>query len=340
MRIIENRSVDPYFNLAAEEYLLEYADTDVFMLWRNQNAVVIGRNQNAWAEVNVPYTEEHGISVVRRLSGGGAVFHDLGNVNFTYITTPPLDRTIDFSRFTAPILQALSELGVQAAADGRNDLTAGGAKISGNAQCVFRRQDGSERLLHHGTLLLGADLSHLSGALLVSPEKIRSKGIASVRSRVANLRDIPGFPAMTTEAFMQHLLHCAERQGDAFRLPLTQAETEGILVLREKKYQTWEWNFGASMRHDASCRARFPFGGICADFSVREGKIHDLRLHGDYFGCAPVSVLEHALEDVPLREDALRQAMQSLPSPVGEYIAGAQMDDLTALLLGRLETEK
>lgn len=336
MRIIENGSFDPYWNLASEEYLMEHENDDVFMLWRNQNTVVIGKNQNAWAEVNVPYTEEHQISVVRRMSGGGAVFHDLGNVNFTYITTAPPDRTIDFSRFTAPILQALAELGVQATADGRNDLVVSGAKISGNAQCVFRRADGSERLLHHGTLLFGADLSRLSGALLVSPEKIRSKGVASVRSRVTNLCDLPGFPAMSVEAFMQHLLRCAEKQGDSFRIPFSKDEIAGIDVLREKKYSTWEWNFGASMRHDASCQARFPFGSVCADFTVKEGRICDLTLTGDYFGCAPVSVLEDALRGTLLREDSLVQAMTSLPAPVDEYISGAQAEDIAALLLGRL----
>lgn len=333
MRVIIHDHTDPHFNLAAEEYLLAHEIQDVFMLWRNDNAVVIGKNQNTWAEVNVPFTEENGITVVRRLSGGGAVFHDLGNVNFTFITAHDPARGIDFRPFVDPIIRALATLGVQAEADGRNDIVVNGAKISGNAQCVHRLPDGTERLLHHGTLLFGADLSRLTEALRVSPEKIRSKGIASVRERVTNLRDVPGFPRdMTVQDFMAHLARTAV-SGEATLSPLTDAEIDGIRALRDEKYATWAWNFGASLRHDTENTIRFPFGTIHASYTAVGGKIESIRLFGDYFGQRPVAELESALIGTPLRRDAVADVLAALPAPVDAYIRGAAADDIVSLIV-------
>ena len=333
MRVIIHTSTDPYFNMAAEEYLLEREPRDVFMLWQNDNAVVIGKNQNTWAEVNVPFTEENGITVVRRLSGGGAVFHDLGNVNFTYITAHDPARGIDFRPFVDPILRALSHLGVQAEADGRNDIVVGGAKISGNAQCVHRLPGGEERLLHHGTMLFSSDLSRLTAALQVSPEKIRAKGIASVRERVTNLTDVPGFPSdMTVQAFMDHLAHTAV-SADAELIPLTEEEIGDIRALRDKKYATWEWNFGASLRHETEKTCRFPFGTLHASYTAVGGVIESIRLHGDYFGQRSVAELENALIGIPLREDALTAALDAHPTPVREYIHGASAEDIVRLIV-------
>lgn len=333
MRVIIHSHTDPYFNMAAEEYLLENESRDVFMLWRNDNAVVIGKNQNTWAEVNVPFTEENGITVVRRLSGGGAVFHDLGNVNFTYITAHDPARGIDFDPFVRPILQALASLGVEAEADGRNDIVVSGAKISGNAQCVHRLPSGGERLLHHGTMLFSADLSRLTSALQVSPEKIRAKGVASVRERVTNLKDVPGFPeTMTVQEFMDHLARTAV-SADAELIPLTEEEAEGILALRDKKYATWEWNFGASLRHETEKSFRFPFGTLHVSYTAVGGTIRSLRLFGDYFGQRPVSELENALIGIPLRADALLSALDTHPTPVGEYVHGASAEDIVRLIV-------
>ena len=333
MRVILNDHTDPYFNIAAEEYLLDHETQDVFMLWRNDNAVIIGKNQNTWAEVNVPYTRENGIAVVRRLTGGGAVFHDLGNVCFTYITAHDPVRGIDFRPFVEPILSALVQLGVQAEADGRNDIMVDGAKISGNAQCVHRLPDGRARLLHHGTLLFGADLSRLSQALRVSAEKIHSKGIASVRERVTNLKDVPGFPAhMTVEDFISHLARTAV-SGLAEAIPLSEEEIAGINALREEKYTAWEWNFGASLRHDTENTCRFPFGTLHASYTAAGGKIQSIRLFGDYFGQRPVAELENMLRDIPLREEDLHQALARLPAPVEEYIRGAAPEDIVHLIV-------
>ena len=333
MRVIIHDYTDPYFNMAAEEYLLENETRDVFMLWRNNNAVVIGKNQNTWAEVNVPFTEAHGITVVRRLSGGGAVFHDLGNVNFTYITAHDPARGIDFRPFLEPILRALASLGVVAEADGRNDIVVSGAKISGNAQCVHRLPNGGQRLLHHGTMLFSSDLSRLTEALRVAPEKIRAKGVASVRQRVTNLTDVSGFPEeMSVEKFMDHLARTAV-SAEAELIPLTEEETAGIQTLRDKKYATWEWNFGVSLRHETEKTCRFPFGTLHASYTAKGGEIESLRLFGDYFGQRPVSELENALIGISLRADALTAALSALSAPVEEYIHGASVEDILHLIL-------
>jgi len=341
MRIIIGTEYDGTFNLAVEEYLLRTEDDDVFMLWQNKNTVVIGRNQNAWAEIDLPYAQAHGVQVVRRLSGGGAVYHDLGNVNFTFITAAKSGQQVDFSPFTAPIIRALAELGVDAALDGRNDILAGGAKISGNAQCTYRRPDGTARLLHHGTLLLSSDLTRLTSLLRPRPEKLRARGIRSVRSRVTNLTDLPGFPPLTAAELIEHLARSAAPGGDLRQVgdlrPLSEAECDAVRALQREKYGTWEWNFGASAAHETEYTARFPFGTLSAAYSVKEGKITDLRLWGDYFGTAPVDVLEAALRGTELRRDAVANALEHTQPPVSACIAGAKTDDLVSLILGETQ---
>jgi len=332
MRIILSRTTDPAYNLASEEALLALADEDIFMLWQNGPAVIIGRNQNAWAEVNTAYAEEHGIAVIRRLSGGGAVYHDAGNVNFTFITAADSSHGVDFAPFITPVIRALAVLGVTAAADGRNDILAGGAKISGNAQCTYRRPDGTSRLLHHGTLLLDSDLSRLSAVLRPRPEKLRAKGIASVRSRVANLCGLPGFPEMSAADFMEHLARTAVEGGTAS--DFTDAERELAGRLRTEKYGTWEWNYGASAAHETEHTARFPFGTVSAAYSAKNGCITGIRLWGDYFGTAPAAILEDALVGIPLRRGALHDALLRAPCPVSACIAGAEAEDIVSLILG------
>lgn len=333
MRTILLSDTDPYFNLAAEEYLLLHAEDDICMLWRNRRSVIIGKNQNAWAEVNVPFTEKHGIAVVRRLSGGGAVFHDPGNVNYTFITAHGAEDGIDFATFTAPVLEVLHSLGVPAELGGRNDILVNGVKISGNAQAVYRRPDGTTRKLHHGAILFGADLEALAEALIVHPEKIRTKGIASVRSRVTNIRDLPGFPRDMTAADFMHLL--ADRLSAGTPVTsLTAEETAGVEKLREEKYGTWQWNFGASARHTTEYTVRFPFGTLTASYTAVGGAVSEIRLYGDYFGTAPIGELEQALVGVPLRREAILAALQSAPQPVNAYIAGATADEVAGLLLG------
>ncbi len=333
MRTILLTSTDPHFNLAVEEYFLANGSEDIRILWRNSRSVIIGKNQNTWAEVNVPYTRENDIAVVRRLSGGGAVFHDLGNVNYTFITAYEEGGGIDFARFTAPILDVLQSLGIPAALGGRNDIVADGVKISGNAQAVFRRSDGTARQLHHGTLLFGADLTTLAAALVVHPEKIRTKGIASVRSRVGNIRDFADFPKeIGVEAFMRLL---GEKIGEGEPLSaLTQAEEEAIRALVKEKYGTWEWNFGVSAKHETVYTARLTGGTLTASYTAQHGVLSEIRLYGDYFGTASAAELEAALVGARLEKQSLTQALSSASKEVGEYIAGCTAEEIADLILG------
>ena len=206
LRYINLTTTDPAFNLAAEQYVFENLpkDRSYFMLWQNDNAVIIGKYQNTLAEINLPYVEQHNIRVVRRLSGGGAVFHDLGNLNYSFISDTGSSENLNLRLFCEPVVRALAELGVHAEINGRNDMTVDGKKFSGNAQYLR-----GGRVLHHGTILYNSDHSVIGEALHVDQSKIAAKGIPSVRSRVTNL--LPYFPKGTTlsdfrAALLAHLL--------------------------------------------------------------------------------------------------------------------------------------
>ena len=318
MKLYRNDSTDPYFNLAAEQYLLDTEPEPVFMLWRNDRAVVLGRNQNAYAEINRPFAEENGIAVVRRLTGGGAVFHDLGNLNFTFIVPRDECPELDFARFALPIAQALKKLGVPAELSGRNDLTAGGRKFSGNAQCVY-----NGKVMHHGTLLFSADLSRLSGALRVDEEKYRSKGIKSVRSRVVNLSEY--LPQMDVLGLKQVLEDSFPGEMTAF----SAEQTAGINRLKREKYAAWEWNYGASPAFGTQAKKRFPYGSVELSFSADRGVLTAVRFEGDYFGTAPVGELENTLTGCRLIRDELTARLAQ--AGVGQYIAGAEPEEIAAL---------
>ena len=319
--VIYNRSLDAYFNLAAEEYLIDRDDPrPVFMLWRNSDAVVIGRNQNAYAEINAGYVEKQGIKVVRRLTGGGAVFHDAGNVNYTFIVSEKEAKALDFARFAGPVIDALRALGADAALSGRNDIEIDGRKVSGNAQCVRH-----SKIMHHGTLLWSSDPERIAAALAVDPEKIAAKGIKSVRGRVANIRDAVG-SKMTVGEFIDYLF------GFMGALPrsFTEAETEAISRLRDGKYSTWEWNFGESKAFSAGVKKRFPYGTVEIRFDAEGGVIKEASVTGDFFGVGEVRVLERSLCGVRMEKNALTAALGG----VGSFISGAVPEEISALILG------
>lgn len=320
MILYKNSHTDPYFNLAAEEVLLDLG-SDAVMLWRNGPSVILGRSQNAYAELDRDFVERNCIRVVRRLSGGGAVFHDLGNINFTFIVADD-GSPIDFGRFTGPVTAALAKLGVAAELSGRNDLTVGGCKISGNAQC---RRNG--RLLHHGTLLYSASLDFLAGALRVDTEKLRSKGIASVRSRVGNLRELADL-SLSPEAFLSFLETELSRGAEA-TIPLTGDLESRIQSLADSKYSGWSWNWGESKAFDRTRRRRFPFGTVEISVSASHGLVTDLRITGDFFAIADLPPLEQALIGSPLTPQALTPTLKQ----VAAAIPGADAEELVNLIL-------
>lgn len=314
MRFIYNDCTDAPFNLAAEEWLLHNSDTDVFMLWRNASAVIVGRNQNSYSEINAEYVQKNGIPVVRRLTGGGAVFHDLGNINFTFISLNNHSGLLDFRRFATPIVNALNALGVACEFNGRNDMVVGESKISGNAQHAHR-----DRLLHHGTLLYAANLDSVSAALRPSPAKYIDKSVKSVRARVRNIVDFMPSP-MPIEDFIDYLMHFVANDQNATTTSLGPDEIADIEALAEERYRSWYWNYGYSPNYAFERSTRTPGGVLDVHMDVRNGVINDIRLFGDYFGVRDVVELEDMLCGCRHEREALEQRLALVH--IDAYIQG------------------
>ena len=331
MRAVYNCSVDPYFNLAAEEYLLMNADCDVFMLWRNSPSVIVGKNQNAWAEVNVDYVKDNGIPVVRRLTGGGAVFHDLENVNFSFITKASEGTKLNFEKFTRPIIDALSSFGVEASLDGRNDIVADGAKISGNAECVVTNTRGEKVMLHHGTLLFNSDITKLAAALRADPEKMKSRGIKSVSSRVKNIRALDSYRGPGDVGDFMEALFTAVSRGNGAE-DLTEAEISGVEELKRTKYSLWEWNYGSSPEFEISNSARFPFGTVGVSLVCRHGKIDKVKFYGDFFGTEDVSSLEEILHGAKYDAKYALEILEKHRLLLSQCISGAEPEQIAPLI--------
>lgn len=317
MRFIHHAFTDPAFNLAAEEWLLRNAETDVFMLWRNAPAVIVGRNQNTLSQISESFVRERGIPVIRRLTGGGAVFHDLGNLNFTFISPGHETPALDFRRFTEPVIAAMRTMGVDCEFDGRNDLTIQGRKFSGNAQHVLR-----DRVLHHGTLLFASEIADLSGALRVDPEKYRDKAVKSVQRRVTNISSHLVEPMSVTE-FAGRLMAHVSGGAPLGDLDLRADEIRDINRLADSRYRTWDWNYGASPKYGFTRSTRTPGGLLEVHMEVRDGIIAGLRLFGEYFGVLDIAGLEDRL--IGCRHD--REAMAECLADVDldQYMRGVDL---------------
>ena len=325
MIFLVSKSSDPYFNLALEETLLRSHNDEVFMLWQNDNTIVVGKNQNTLAEIDYDYVKENGIRVVRRITGGGAVYHDMGNVNFTYITSYDGEWKSDFSRFAHPVISALSRLGIEATLSGRNDILADGKKFSGNAETVV---DG--RILHHGTILLDTNVEVLSKALIPDPRKIKSKGIKSVSSRVTNISEVAGRKVSPLEII--DLISCeVKRLYNAESYEARAEELDAARKLADEKYRTWEWNFGYSPKYTFSKSEHFSVGIIGADAEVRDGKIIKIKFSGDFFGIQDVAEIEKALSGVCHREESIMEVLKGFK--VSEYFGNIEPKELLTILI-------
>ncbi len=326
MKVIQWTDTDAYFNLAAEEYVFDQLDReeDYLLLWQNRNAVVVGKHQNTIEEVNSQFIQEHGVQVVRRLSGGGAVYHDMGNLNFTFIGDAEGNK-FNFQKLSQPIVQTLQQMGVaDVHFSGRNDILIGEKKISGNAQFVR-----GNRLLHHGTLLFHSDLDMVSRVLTVKGDKIESKGVKSVRSRVTNINEHA--PEVTIPAFKSLLEETLLAARKVVHADLTAADRAGILDLRAHKYSTWEWNYGKSPDYDIKKERRFTSGGVSIYMRINEGIIQTVRIMGDYFGDGEIEDVESCLQRVKLSEEAVSTALK--PLDVGWYIHGMTLDELVKMIV-------
>lgn len=303
---LETGSQNPAYNLAFEEFVHAHKKQgDYLLLWQNHNAVIIGRNQNAHEEIHKSFVEDKGIAVIRRNTGGGAVYHDLGNLNYSFITDAGdiADRTATL--FTQPIVTALKNLGLDAAASGRNDITVSGSKVSGTAQHLLQG-----RILHHGTLLFDSDLDAISGALNPDPTKFQSKSVKSVRSRVGNIRSFLK-KDMTLDSFWEYLKTALAENLQP--LSLSQEELVAIEKLKQEKYDTWQWNYGKAPQYQTHCRRRFSGGMLEIHQAVKQGCISHLEIYGDFLALTPIRPLINALLGCPLREDALRLRLDTFP---------------------------
>lgn len=327
MRYIESPFNDAYSNMALEEYVFNLLprQEDWFMLWQNKNAIVVGKFQNTAAELNAGFVKDSGIQVVRRLTGGGAMYQDLGNLNFTFVTNRAAGQSIDFSFFVQPVVDALRRMGADARAGDRNDILIGDRKVSGNSQ-----YSSGGRTLHHGTLLFNSDLSVLGRALNPKPDKLEAKGVKSVRSRVANILDtLPD--KITLDAFKQALTENLFRQSPLAPYTLSAQGLAAVQTLRDEKYATWEWNYGRSPAFRLHRERRYPFGGLALYLSAQGGLIQDIAFEGDFFGNGDINRLTTALRGARLQENALAGALAEID--VADYIHGFTTAGLIALLL-------
>lgn len=329
MYFVDNKGItDPRINLAIEEYLLKNMDVekDPFLLFYiNEPSIIIGKNQNTAEEINTDYVDSNGIHVVRRLSGGGAVYHDLGNLNYSFITIDDGESFRNFRKFTEPVVKALNDLGVNAELSGRNDLMAEGRKISGNAQFSTRG-----RMYSHGTLLFDTNVDEVVSALKVSKEKIESKGIKSIRSRVANISEFLEKP-MTVMEFRSAILHSIFEGEENVKLwELTDKDWEGIHEISRERYGNWDWNYGKSPKFNVKHSHRFPVGGIDVRLQVEKGLVEDAKIFGDFFGVGDVSELETAITGVKYERAALDEAIEGIDIP--KLLGGITKEEFLKLI--------
>lgn len=330
MLLIFNDNTNPYFNLAMEEYLLKNTDEDLFILWRNKPSIIVGKNQNTLSEINLDYVREHSIPVIRRQSGGGAVFHDLGNINFTFISCNN-NSFSDFKRFTQPIIDLLNTLGINAKFSGRNDLLIDGKKFSGNAQYNYKN-----KVMHHGTLLFSSKITDLSNALKVKNIKFEGKGIKSVKSRVTNIKDHlnKNIDILEFKDLLMNYMYSISSDNNFYTL--TKKDIENIENLVEEKYATWEWNFGNSPKYSFFNELKYPNGHIEFNLEVEKGYIKKIKLFGDFFGKEDISTLEILLCGIKHEEESLRTALEHIN--INNYLLGADIDILVSGILGAKQT--
>ncbi len=297
---IETGSLDPCYNLAFEQYLFEHkTEGKWLMLWQNANTVVIGMNQNAAEEINADFVKAHNITVVRRMTGGGAVYHDLGNLNYSFITDTGDKSSLSIEQFSRPVCRALESLGLSASVGGRNDIIVEGKKVSGVAQRIYKG-----RILHHGTLLFRSDADMIAGSLNADPSKFESKSSKSVRSRVGNISDfLPD--DMSFEQFRGEIKRQLSLDG-AVECSLREDELEEIRKNADEKYRSWEWTYGRSPKYTFKNKARFPGGSIEVRLFVSGGIIKEAAFSGDYMAVTDSSDAARALSGVKFnREDVL-----------------------------------
>ncbi len=315
---------DPYVNHAVEEYFLKYIEEDCFILWKNRPCILIGKNQNTLSEINLQYVDKFNIPVVRRLSGGGAVFNDLGNLNFTFISTKN-SKFADFKSFTYPVIKALKSLGVNAELSGRNDLIIDGKKFSGNAQYRYKN-----KILHHGTILFDSNLGNLTGALKVSDIKFKDKGIKSIANRVTNIRKYLK-DDMTVEEFKDFLINDVMKQfGAKEQYIITKEDKDIIDKISKEKYSTWEWNYGNSPKSNFFNEEKLKCGIVQVTLSIADGSINSIKINGDFFGREDIGGLENLIVGVKYRKEDILEKINAVD--ISRFITNISLEEFINIL--------
>ena len=335
MYFVDNgNNYDASLNIALETYLVEnrLVDEPILLFYINDPSIIVGRNQNTIEEVNQAYVEEKGIRVVRRMSGGGAVYHDRGNFSFCFIKDD--DGSFrDFASFTQPVIEALHKMGAKGAElKGRNDLLIEDKKFSGNAMYAK-----NGRMTAHGTILFDADLDEVTKALKSRKEKFESKGIKSVRSRVTNIKPYvsPEYQKLTTEEFRDLLLleiFGVESRDQVKEFKLTEADWAKVRKIQAERFGNWEWNYGQSPAFAIQMSQKFPFGFVDFRFNVEQGVIKEVKVYGDFFGLGDISDVEDALVGVRFEREAVNQVFENLD--FNKYFGRVTAEEILTLIFG------
>ncbi|MBF0715531.1 lipoate--protein ligase [Gemelliphila palaticanis] len=328
MIFIDAQSNDPKLNTAIEFYAFnELAKKDdVFMLWINKPCIVVGKNQNTTEEINQKYCDENNIDIVRRVSGGGAVYHDLNNLNYTIISNGKQGQEFDFKSFSQPVLDALASLGVEATFTGRNDLEIDGRKFCGNAQYVR-----SGRIMHHGCLMFDVDTSVLSEALKVSKDKIESKGIKSVRSRVTNIKDHLPNKDMTVIDFKEALKKYMNEKFGMEEYTFSDEEVSKIKEIQKEKNDSWDWVYGKNPEFNIKRNRRLVTGKIEANIQVDKGIITAVKFFGDFFGVMDVADIAKKLEGTKYTKEDVTKVLEN--EDINSYFLGATLEEVVEIIV-------
>ncbi|ANZ99645.1 lipoate--protein ligase [Carnobacterium divergens] len=334
MYFVDNNEVtDPRINLAIETFLLKEMKLDepILLFYINEPSIIIGRNQNTIEEINTQYVEENNIHVVRRLSGGGAVYHDFGNLSFSFIMPDDGNSFRDFGKFTKPVIASLHQMGVEGAElKGRNDLVIDDKKFSGNAMYAT-----SGRMFAHGTIMFDSDIEAVVGALKVRKDKIESKGIKSIRSRVTNIKPFLSdeYQYISTKEFRNQLLLSifdVTERSQVKEYHLTEADWNRIHEISNDYYGNWDWNYGKSPKFELNRRQRFPIGSVEFKMNVENGFLKEVRIFGDFFGLGEISDVEKMLENVKYERSAINDVLDKVD--IKRYFGNIEKEDLLNLI--------